>query len=86
MISDITVGHVYRSPSGLPFQVLAKAAHGQDCSVPMIVYQNLTATYDYPPGKVWVESESMFLKQFTEYDSGVYYDFNYAATPEGARL
>ncbi|QZA70879.1 hypothetical protein AH06_103 [Erwinia phage AH06] len=63
-IYEVEVGVTYLSPSGLPFEVLYIAAHGQDCTVPMIIYRNLTATYDKPIGQIWTTSESLFLKQF----------------------
>ena len=63
---DITVGDVYLSPSGLEFKVLHKAKHGQDCSHPMVVYQNLMPTRDRPSGEIWVISESLFMKLFKE--------------------
>lgn len=87
MIDDIIAGHIYSSPSGKPFIVVAKAAHGQDCSLGMVLYQNLEATDDYPPGKLWVEPESLFMQQFKTFESGVYYDYNHdlSSTGEGVR-
>lgn len=66
MIREIEVGKVYLSKAGLPFRVAEKARHGQDCSVPMIVYVNLVPTPDAPKGTIWVVSESFFLSRFRE--------------------
>lgn len=87
MIEDIITGHIYSSHSGVPFIVIAKAAHGQDCSLSMLVYQNLEPTKDYPAGKIWVEPESLFMQQFKTFESGVYYDYNHnlSSTGEGVR-
>jgi hypothetical protein len=63
-IYEVEVGKTYLSPSGLPFEVLFLAAHGQDCTVPMVIYRNLTPTYDKPAGQIWTTSESLFLTQF----------------------
>lgn len=76
MIEEIIVGRTYRSPSGIPFMVLARAQHGQDCSVQMVVYQNVEPTRDYPRDTLWVESESLFLTQFREFEEGRYYEQN----------
>ncbi|WP_432372328.1 hypothetical protein ACRPHP_07210 [Pantoea allii] len=66
MIEIVKEGGIYFSSSGLRFAVLHKAKHGQDCSIPMIVYTNLEATKDYPMLEKWVISESFFLKTFSE--------------------
>lgn len=78
MISEIIEKHFYRSPSGTPFRVKEIASHGQDCSLSMIVYTNVEATKDYPADKTWVISESLFMKQFSEYSEGKYHDYNRA--------
>lgn len=78
MISDITENFIYCSPSGIPFRVKEIAAHGQDCSLSMIVYENLEATKDYPAFKTWVLPESLFVKQFSEYSEGKFYERNNA--------
>lgn len=57
---------VYLSPSGLRFKVLHLAKHAQDCSYPMVVFTNLEPTHDRPANEIYVLSESMFLKQFSE--------------------
>lgn len=78
MISDIIENFVYCSPSGIPFRVKEIASHGQDCSLSMIVYENLEATKDYPAFKTWVLPESLFVKQFSEYSEGKFYERNNA--------
>ena len=78
MISDITENFIYCSPSGIPFRVKEIASHGQDCSLSMIVYENLEATKDYPALKTWVLPESLFVKQFSEYSEGKFYERNNA--------
>lgn len=65
MIYELIVGETYLSPGGRKFKVLHLAKHGQNCSLPMVVYTNLEPT-DYPPGEVWVIEESLFLKTFRE--------------------
>lgn len=65
MIYEIEVGKTYYSKSGKPFRVLSVARHAQDCTIPMIVFENLVAT-DWPAGTHWVLEESLFLKTFTE--------------------
>lgn len=82
MISDIIVGHIYKSPGDKPFIVDCIAAHGQDCSLPMVVYRNLEDTSDKPAGTVWVITESLFVMQFSEYESGEHHEHNsLAAAP-----
>lgn len=66
MLREIEDGVTYLSKVGLPFRVLHKAKHGQDCTVPMVVYVNLTPTFDAPTGTVWTVSESFFLGRFSE--------------------
>jgi len=66
MLYEVEEEREYLSPSGLPFKVLHRAKHGQDCSHPMVVYTNLTPTHDRPAGEVWVICESLFMKQFRE--------------------
>lgn len=65
-IYEVEEGRVYLSGHGYRMQVLHRAPHGQDCQVPMVVYTNLDATWDCPPGQVWVVSESFFLSRFRE--------------------
>ena len=62
---ELAVNKKCLSPSGILFEILHLAAHGQDCSQAMVVYSNLEPTYDYPVGKIWVIAESLFIKQFT---------------------
>lgn len=70
MLYEVTEGVTYHSPSGVPFLVIGKAAHGQDCSLGMVIYKNLTATKDYAPGKIWVIEETLFLKTFKPFEEG----------------
>ena len=65
---EVEEGQDYLSPSGLRFRVLHKAYHGQDCTHFMIVYTNLEPTNDKEAGKIWVMSESLFLKLFREHN------------------
>lgn len=65
MIEAVEKGVVYKSPSGLRFEVLFIGKHGQDCSWPMVVYTNLEATKDASIGTVWVIAESIFLRTFS---------------------
>ncbi|QZE59265.1 hypothetical protein MPK66_gp021 [Erwinia phage pEa_SNUABM_2] len=81
MISDITVGRIYKSRGDKPFIVDCIAAHGQDCSLPMVIYRNLEDTSDKPAGTVWVITESLFVMQFSEYESGEYHEHNEHAPP-----
>lgn len=81
MISDITENFIYCSPSGIPFRVKEIAAHGQDCSLAMVVYENLEPTKDYPAFKTWVLPESLFVKQFSEYSEGKFYERNNIVAP-----
>ncbi|QYW05038.1 hypothetical protein pEaSNUABM21_00024 [Erwinia phage pEa_SNUABM_21] len=78
MISDIDIGHYYCSASGIPFRVKERAAHGQDCSLSMIVFENVEATKDYPVGQTWVLPESLFVKQYSEFTEGKYHERNNA--------
>lgn len=72
MIYEIKKGKTYASKSGFLFRVLHIAKHGQDCSLPMIVYKALTDTTDCKAGQVFTISESIFLNRF--------YEFNYKRT------
>ena len=85
MISDITVGHIYKSPSDKPFIVDCIAAHGQDCSLPMVVYRNLEPTSDRPADSVWVIPESLFVMQFSEYESGEHREHNELVSSSGVK-
>lgn len=64
LLREVVSGLTVRSPSGLPFKVLAVGKHAQDCSLPMVVFTNITPTHDRPAGEVWVLEESLFLKNF----------------------
>lgn len=75
---DIEIGFYYRSTSGVPFRVKERASHGQDCSLSMIIYENMEATKDYPEFKTWVLPESLFVKQFSDFTEGKYYERNNA--------
>ena len=65
-IYDLEINRVYISRHGRRFVIRDICRHGQDCTVPMVYYENLDATKDYPPGQRWVIEESLFLKQFRE--------------------
>jgi hypothetical protein len=65
MIESIEEGLIYRSPSGLFFRVLHLARHAQDCSWPMVVYENINPTKDAPAGTIWVLAESIFIITFS---------------------
>lgn len=68
MLETVEVGKEYLSPSGLRFKVLHLAKHGQDCSLPMVVYTNLEPTHDRPANEIWTIEESLFLKLFSVAD------------------
>lgn len=56
----------YLSQSGIPFHVLYIGKHGQDCTVPMVIYTNIEPTKDAAVGTIWTMEESLFMKLFTE--------------------
>lgn len=64
MIFEVEIDNIYYSKSGIPFQVLHIARHGQDCSWPMVVYKNLEPTIDAPINTIWTIAESIFLRRF----------------------
>ena len=64
LLREVVPGLEVRSPSGLPFKVLAVGKHAQDCSLPMVIFTNTTPTHDRPAGEIWVIEESLFLKNF----------------------
>lgn len=64
LLREVVRGLEVRSPSGLPFKVLAVGKHAQDCSLPMVIFTNITPTHDRPAGEIWVLEESLFLKNF----------------------
>lgn len=66
MLNEVEEHKIYLSPSGLRFKVLHLAKHAQDCSYPMVVFTNLEPTHDRPANEIWVLSESMFIKQFSD--------------------
>lgn len=63
MIYEVEPGKTYYSRTGKPFRVLSIARHAQDCTQPMVVFENLVPT-DWPVGTVWVLTESLFIKTF----------------------
>lgn len=63
-IYEVKVNTKYKSSNNI-FEVLGFCQHGQDCSIRMILYTNLTTT-DYPPNTKWVLEESLFIKKFKE--------------------
>jgi hypothetical protein len=65
-ILEAKIGSVYHSRSKIPCKILDVCQHGQDCSIRMIYYTNLTPTFDSPAGKRWVMEESLFLSIFNE--------------------
>jgi hypothetical protein len=66
MIETINPLEVYKSSKGIKFKVLHLGRHGQDCSIPMVVYTNIEKTSDADIGTIWVISESIFLNRFNE--------------------
>jgi hypothetical protein len=66
MIYEIEVNKKYRSKGGYLFKVEAIARHGQDCSVSMVLYRALEATFDSPAGSLWTMEYNLFLKRFSE--------------------
>ena len=64
-ILEVEIGEIYFSKkSKRPFKVIYKAHHGQDCSIPMVVYVNLERTSDKDAGTIWCIEESMFIRTF----------------------
>ena len=62
-ICEIEENEVYYSKSGLPFKVLFKGVkYALDCSLPMVVFINLTPTRDRPANERWVLDENTFFK------------------------
>jgi hypothetical protein len=71
LLREVVPGLEVRSPSGLPFKVLAVGKHAQDCSLPMVIFTNTTPTHDRPAGEIWVLEESLFLKNFHLAEDGI---------------
>ena len=65
MLESVEEGCTYLSKSGIEFKVLHLGKHGQDCTLPMVVYTNLTPTKDAPALTVWVMGETLFMKLFS---------------------
>lgn len=64
MLYEVIPHSTVKSKSGLRFKVLHLARHGQDCSIPMVVYTNLEKTIDAEIGTIWVIEESIFMQRF----------------------
>lgn len=64
MLYEVAPLSIVYSKSGIRFKVLCLARHGQDCSIPMVVYTNLEKTVDAEVGTVWVIEESIFMQRF----------------------
>lgn len=71
MLERVEEGTVYKSRSDIPFLVLYIGKHGQDCSLPMVVYTNLTDTSDTTKKTIWAMEESLFMKLFSESDEQI---------------
>lgn len=80
MISDITEGHIYKSPGNNPYQVDSIAAHGQHQELQMVVYTNLSDTSGFPIGKKLVLERHVFCNLFSDYNSGEYHEHNNAVS------
>lgn len=65
-IYEVEVNKTYRSRSGYLFKVESIAKHGQDCSISMVIYRALEATFDSPAGSLWVMEYKLFLSRFSE--------------------
>ena len=63
-IFEVQENTTYLSRSGIKFAVLYKAKHGQDCTLPIVVYTNLEPTSDRPVGEIWTMEETLFMKLF----------------------
>lgn len=70
MLESVEEQTTYLSPSGIPFKVLYLGQHGQDCTLPMVVYTNLEPTKDKRAGEIWVMEESLFMKLFRDGHGG----------------
>lgn len=79
MISDIIVGHVYKSKGNNPYAVHCIAEHGHT-GEPVVIYRNLEDTSGYPAGKLLALPESAFKVQFSCYTEGKYHEQNRIAS------
>ena len=61
---SVSVGDIYLSGKGFRFLVVDIAKAGSDCSIDMVVYLNLDATNDFPPGQKWVLELESFVRKF----------------------
>ncbi len=57
---------IYRSGSGVPFRFIMSTRHGQDCSIEMVVYENIEPTKDYPAWTTWVMEKKLFERLMTK--------------------
>lgn len=64
-LEDIVNGKVLYSRRNYQVAVVARGADGLDCSKEMVVYTNLVATFDSPPGRYWVLDLQSFRERFT---------------------
>jgi len=58
--------NLYSSKSGIVFELLHNAKHGQDCSYEMVVYRNVQDTRDTKAGQIWVMDKSVFNRTMTK--------------------
>lgn len=65
-IEQVEEGREYVSRSGYTAKVLMLVRHGQDCQIPMVVYEIKEQTFDSAPGSRWTVSESFFMQRFRE--------------------
>lgn len=61
---SVITGGIYLSRNGFMFEVVDIAKAGGDCSIDMVVYMNLDATNDFPPGQKWVLELESFIRKF----------------------
>ena len=66
---SVITGGIYLTRNGFRFEVVDIAKAGSDCSIDMVVYVNLDATNDFPPGPKWVLELESFISKF-KLDSG----------------
>lgn len=55
----------YKSRNGYIFEIIDIAKDGQDCSIDMVIYVNLTSTKDHAPGQIWVTRKDIFESKMT---------------------
>lgn len=55
----------YKSRNGYIFEVIYIGKNGEDCSIDMVIYVNLTSTKDHAPGQIWATRKDIFESKMT---------------------